>query len=131
MDVPVYALALVLFALLYLALSMFLVVTLVIALLVILGYLALRYPRLPEGYPHDRSEVAVTVIFIGITWTIFAFVGPKDPIPFIGQGLTYAAPSFPLSSILLILIGATIFFLATFAFVGPESTSGQAPSPRA
>jgi predicted PurR-regulated permease PerM len=125
MDVPVYALALVLFALLYLALSIFLVLALAIALLVILSYLALRYPRLPEDYPHGRADVAVTVTFIGITWAIFSLVGPKNPVPIIGSGLTYAAPSFPLSSVLLILVGTSIFFLATFAFVGPGSSGSE------
>jgi hypothetical protein len=130
MDVPVYALALVTFALLYLALSVFLGIALVVALLVILVYLALRYPKLPEGYPHSRADAAITVIFIGVTWGIFSFLGPKNPIPFIGHGLTYAAPSYPLSSVILIIVGMTLFFLTAFAFVGtdgPGSSSSKEP----
>jgi hypothetical protein len=123
MDVPVYALALVIFALLYLALSVFLVITLVVALLVVLSYLAMRYAKLPEDYPYSKADTAITVIFIGVTWGIFTILGPKNPIPFIGSGLTYAAPSFPLSSVLLIIVLMTVFFLTAFALVGTEGTT--------
>jgi membrane protease YdiL (CAAX protease family) len=125
MDVPVYAVALFLFALLYLALAVFLVFALVITLVVILAYLATRYGRLPEGYPYGKADTAITVIFIGITWGIFAFLGPKNPIPFVGQGLTYSAPSFPLSSIVAIVLAVALGFLAAFSFFGREGSEGS------
>jgi membrane protease YdiL (CAAX protease family) len=124
MDVPVYAVALFLFALLYLALAVFLVFALVITLVVILAYLATRYGRLPEGYPYGKGDTVITVIFIGITWGIFTFLGPKNPIPFVGQGLTYAAPSFPLSSVVAIVLAVALGFLAAFSFFGREGSEG-------
>jgi hypothetical protein len=120
MDVPVYSLALVIFAVLYLALAFFLAIAIAITLFAILVYLVMRYGKLPDDYPHGAADSAITVIFIGITWGIFSFLGPKNPIPFIGNGLTYAAPSFPLSSVLLILLAMALFFLTTFALVGTE-----------
>ena len=125
MDVPVYAMALFLFALLYLALAVFLVFALVITLILILAYLAARYGRLPEGYPYGKGDTAITVIFIGITWGIFAFLGPKNPIPFVGQGLTYSVPSFPLSSIVAIVLAVTLGFLAAFSFFDKDDSQGS------
>jgi hypothetical protein len=130
MDVPVYALALFAFALLYLALSVFLAYALIITLVLVFAYLATRYGKLPEAYPYGRGDTAITIIFVGITWGIFAFLGPKNPIPFVGQGLTYAAPSFPLSSVVAIVLATSLGFLAAFSLIGREDhqrSDGEGP----
>jgi hypothetical protein len=130
MDVPVYALALFTFALLYLALAVFLVFALIITLVLVLAYLATRYGKLPEAYPYDKGDTAITIVFVGITWGIFAFLGPKNPIPFVGQGLTYASPSFPLSSVIAIVLATSIGFLAAFSLIGREDhqrSNGEGP----
>lgn len=120
MDVPVYAIALFVFALLYLALSVFLGLALIITLFAVLIYLVVRYGKLPDDYPYGKSDTTITIIFIGITWGIFSFLGPKNPIPFLGQGLTYAAPSFPLSSVVAIVVVVALVFLVAFALIGRE-----------
>jgi hypothetical protein len=124
-DVPVYAIALFVFALLYLALSVFLGLALIITLFAVLIYLVTRYGKLPDDYPYGKGDTAVTIIFIGITWGIFSFLGPKNPIPFLGQGLTYAAPSFPLSSVVIIVIVVALVFLVAFALIGREGMGQQ------
>ncbi len=124
MDVPLYAIALVVFAVLYLALSVFLAFVLLIALLIMLLYLVVRYPKLPEGYPYGQRDTSITLIFIGVTWSIFTFLGPKD-LPFIGNGLTYASPlAIPIDFVLWVAIAVAVIFLVIFSFVGRSDQSG-------
>jgi len=121
MDVPLYAIALSMFAVLYLAIGVYLAITLIITLLVMMGYLAIRHGKLPENYPHGLADTLITVIFIGITWGIFTWLAPKNPIPFIGSGLTYtSAPAIPVGSILTITVILAIIFLVVFSFIAKD-----------
>lgn len=116
MDIPLYALALASFVVLYLALSIFLAWTLIICLLLIFSYLALRYGNLMKNYPFSLSDSITTVTFVGVTWAIFVFLGQKTPIPFVGDGLTYAASaSIPVSAIISIALVLSFLFLVVGA----------------
>jgi hypothetical protein len=118
MDVPLYAIALAIFAVLYLAIGVFLAFTLIITLLILFLYLAVRYRDLPSGYPHSSGDAVVTMIFIGITWSIFIWVADKNPIPFIGSGLVYTnSAAIPLDSIIAIAFVVSVLFLMVFAFI--------------
>ena len=133
MDVPLYAIALIVFSILYLAIGIFLAFTLIIALIVMYGYLAIRHGNVAENYPHSLGDTLITVIFIGVTWGIFIFLGPKNPIPFVGKSLTYTtASAIPLNALLAIAAVLSLAFLAIGAFIakdlrGAVSTGGGAP----
>ena len=121
MDVPLYALALVTFAVLYLGATVFLAYALVMTLVVMFLYLALRYGKMPDDYPHGLRDTLITVTFIGVTWGIFVFLAPKNPIPFIGNGLFYANASFlPVSAFIAIAIALSVGFLVVWSFVARE-----------
>ncbi|HYK92661.1 MAG TPA: hypothetical protein VEY07_01290 [Thermoplasmata archaeon] len=124
MDVPLYAIALVVFAVLYLGIGVFLGYTLVITLVIMFVYLALRHGKLPENYPHGFGDTMITVIFIGVTWGIFTFLAPKNPIPFLpasGQsGLTYSTATIPFGSFLVIAAVLAIIFLLVGAFFAKD-----------
>lgn len=120
MDVPLYALALVLFAVLYLAIGVFLAFTLIITLLVMFSYLALRYGKMPDNYPSGLGDTLITVAFIGVTWGIFTFLAPKNPIPFIGNGLTYTTGVIPVGSLLTIGLVLALVFLGLLAFIARD-----------
>ena len=120
MDVPLYAIALVMFSVLYLAIGVYLAYVLIITLLVMFTYLTLRHGKLPENYPHGLGDTMITVIFIGVTWGIFTYLAPKNPIPFVGSGLTYThgqVQLLPLISITLILV---VVFLTIGAFIAKD-----------
>ena len=120
MDVPLYAIALTVFAVLYLAIGVFLAYTLVFTLLIMFLYLVLRHGKLPEDYPYNSRDISITMIFIGVTWGIFTFLAPKSPIPFVGSGFTYTtAADVPVTSILIIAFVVAFAFLTIFAFIGP------------
>lgn len=137
MDVPLYAIALVVFSVLYLGIGVFLGYTLVITLIVMFLYLALRHGKLPENYPHGFGDTMITVIFIGVTWGIFTFLAPKNPIPFLpangDSGFTYTTAAIPFSSFLVIGIVLSLAFLFIGAFFAKELrqavTGGAAPPP--
>ncbi|HEV2316335.1 MAG TPA: hypothetical protein VGV89_02005 [Thermoplasmata archaeon] len=121
MDVPLYAIALTVFAVLYLAIGVFLAFVLLITLMIMFLYLTLRYGQLPEDYPYGGRDISITMIFIGVTWGIFTFLAPKTPIPFIGNGLTYTNPQFvPINAIIVIAVVITIAFLIIFSFIGEK-----------
>jgi phosphatidylglycerophosphate synthase len=121
MDVTLYAIALAVFAVLYLAIGVFLAFTLIITLLLLFLYLAVRYRELPSGYPYSRGDAITTMIFIGITWAIFTFVSDKNPLPFIGSGLTYTTSGVvPINTILAIGFVVSVLFLAVFSILGPS-----------
>jgi phosphatidylglycerophosphate synthase len=127
MDVTLYAIALAVFAVLYLAIGVFLAFALIITLLILFLYLAVRYRDLPDGYPYSRGDAITTMIFIGITWAIFTFVSDKNPLPFIGSGLTYTQQGIvPLNTIIAIGFVVAVLFLGVFSVLGPtrENTSG-------
>jgi hypothetical protein len=125
MDVPLYALALVAFGILFLVVGMFLVWVLLICLILIFLYLALRYHPLPDSYPFGAGDTLVTAIFVGVTWGIFTLLGPKSPIPLIGSGLTYtSSTAIPYSAIIGITLLLLVGFLLIGAFVIPRLTSG-------
>jgi hypothetical protein len=107
MNVPVYTVALVAFALLYLAFSVFLLWTLIITFILMATVLAAQatwYGRADRGSetgpgpserrPARRAEASkgtlmdglITAIFIGVTWGIFAYL-PPNPAPWAGTGL--------------------------------------------
>lgn len=133
MDVPLYAVALAFFAVLYLAIGVFLVYTILIALIAMFLFLTLRYGNVSESYPHSASDVSITAIFIGITWAIFTFVAGKNPVPFIGSGLTYTNPNFiPIDAIIGIAFVVSIAFLLIFAFIAsrPKEPEGDAQTPK-
>ena len=117
MDVPLYAIALIVFSVLYLGVGVFLGYTLLITLIVMFMYLAIRWGNVAENYPHSVADTMVTIIFIGVTWGIFTYLAPKSPIPFIGSGFTYTnATLIPLSSIIVITFVVSVLFLVIFAF---------------
>jgi hypothetical protein len=116
-DVPLYVVALLAFAILYLVLGVFLVFALFITLIFLFLYLALRYGNLAENYPQGFGDVMITIIFIGVTWAIFVLFGPKDPVPFVGSGLTYtAATGIPIDSVVAIGVIFSIAMLIIFSF---------------
>jgi hypothetical protein len=129
MHVPLYAVALAFFAVLYLAIGVFLIYTILIALIAMFLFLTLRYGNVSESYPHSASDVSITAIFIGITWAIFVFVGPKNPVPFFGNGFTYQSSTVvPTDSIIAISVVALVAFLGIFAFAAdhlPHMGAGQ------
>jgi hypothetical protein len=121
MDVPLYALALVLFAVLYLAIGVFLAFTLIITLIVMFAYLSIRYGKMPENYPNGLGDTLITVAFIGVTWGIFTFLAPKNPIPFIGNGLIYnSSTTVAWSSLLAIALVLSLCFLGILAFIARD-----------
>jgi hypothetical protein len=123
MDVPLYAIGLILFAVLYLAVGVFLGFVLIITLLMMLLYVAVRYGKLPDNYPHGPGDIMITVIFIGVTWGIFVFLGPKNPIPFLptpGQGLTYGVTAVNLVPYVAIGLVLAVIFLLIGAFVASQ-----------
>src|SRR5579863_8983436 len=123
MDVPLYAIGLILFAVLYLAVGIFLGFVLVITLLMMLLYVGVRYGKLPDNYPHGPGDIMITVIFIGVTWGIFVFLGPKNPIPFlpsVGQGLIYGTTQINVVPYIAISLVLVTIFLLIGAFVAPQ-----------
>lgn len=125
MDVPLYAIALITFSVLYLAVGVFLGFVLVITLLVMLLYITLRYAKLPDDYPHGAGDTMITVIFIGVTWGIFTYLGPKSPsIPFLptaaGQGFTYTHTPVNLLPYIGISLIIAMFFLLVGGFVATQ-----------
>jgi|SRR5580658_3800329 hypothetical protein len=136
MDVTLYAIALAVFAVLYLAIGVFLAFTLIITLLVIFAYLVVRYRDLPANYPHSASDAITTMIFIGITWAIFTFVSDKSPLPFIGSGLTYTTQALvPVNTILAIGFVVAVLFLGVFSFLasrkeGPGDSEPDSGTPK-
>lgn len=137
MDVPLYAIALITFSVLYLAVGVFLGYVLVITLLVMLLYITLRYSKLPDDYPHGAGDTMITVIFIGVTWGIFTYLGPKAPIPFLptaaGQGFTYTHGAVNLLPYIGISLIVAMFFLLVGGFVATQFAAafkggGTAPS---
>ncbi len=132
MDVPLYAIALAVFAVLYIAIGVFLAYTLVITLIVMFAYLAIRHGKLPENYPHGLGDTLITVIFIGVTWGIFIFLAPKNPLPFIGSGLLYTSnASIPIAPIISIALVLSLIFLVIGAFIARDlgrATAGSTTS---
>lgn len=125
MDVPLYALALAIFAVLYLAIGVFLGFTLIIALVLLFAYLAIRYGNLVENYPHSAADSLITVTFIGITWAIFTYLAQKSPVPFVGSTLTYTpAPLVPIPALIAITLVVSVAFLAIGSFVALDRSSG-------
>jgi hypothetical protein len=121
MDVPLYALALIVFAVLYLAIGVFLAWTLIITLIVMFAYLAVRYGKMPDNYPNGLGDTLITVAFIGVTWGIFTFLAPKNPIPFVGNGFTYTTgSSIPIGSLLTIALVLALVFLGVLAFIAKD-----------
>jgi hypothetical protein len=120
MDVPLYAIALVMFSVLYLAIGVFLAYVLIITLVVMFLYLAIRHGKLPENYPHGLGDTMITVIFIGVTWGIFTYLAPKDPIPFVGQGLLYTHSQVQLLPLIAISLVLIVIFLTIGAFVAKD-----------
>lgn len=129
MDVPLYAIALAVFAVLYLALGVFLAYVLVITLIVMFCYLAIRHGNLAENYPHSVADSMITVTFIGITWGIFTWLGPK-PIPFIGSGLTNtSSQNVPIDAVVAVAIVVALAFLIIGSFVAKNIRGGPSGTP--
>jgi len=121
MDVPLYAIALIVFGGLYLGMGVFLAYAILLSLFAMYLYLVLRYERLPDGYPHGGADSLITTTFIGVTWGIFTLLGPKNPIPFVGNGLTYSNSTVvPFSSLIAIALVLLLGFVAVGAFVVPR-----------
>jgi hypothetical protein len=125
MDAYLYVVALAVFGILYLVLGVFLVFALLISLLAIFVYLVLRHSPLPEHYPFTAADSIITVVFIGVTWGVFTLLGPKNPVPFVGSGLTYSAqPTLPIDAVLVISVFALFIFLVIGALIMPRLTKG-------
>jgi hypothetical protein len=120
MDVPLYAIALVMFSVLYLAIGVYLAYVLIITLLVMFTYLTLRHGKLPDSYPHGLGDTMITVIFIGVTWGIFTYLAPKTPIPFVGSGLTYTHGQIQLLPLIAITLVLVVVFLTIGAFIAKD-----------
>ncbi len=120
MDVPLYAVGLAVFALLYIAVTAFLLWAILITLLVMFIFLTLRYGNVSENYPHSAQDVSITAIFIGMTWGIFVFAGPKDPVPLVGQGFTYGTGVVPVSDIIAISVVMLVGFLIVYSFASEK-----------
>ncbi|MCI4357882.1 MAG: hypothetical protein L3J95_02110 [Thermoplasmata archaeon] len=129
MDVPLYAVGLAVFAVLYLALTAFLIWAILITLIVMFLFLTLRYGNVAENYPHSSADVAITSIFIGITWGIFVFVGPKGPIPFVGNGFSYsqnvAATASTTSAVIAVALILLIIFLVVFSLAADKMAESR------
>ena len=136
MDVPLYAIALSVFAVLYLAIGVFLGITIMITLFIMLAYLAARHGKLPENYPHGLADSLITVTFIGVTWGIFTWLGPKNPVPFSGNGWTYTpVANVPITQIFEIALVLSVIFLIIFSFIAnelrsPGASGGGAEKPK-
>jgi hypothetical protein len=129
MDVPLYAIGLTVFGGLYLGLGVFLAYSLILALFAMYLYLVFRYEKLPEGYPYGAADTLVTATFVGVTWGIFTLLAPKNPIPFVGQGLTYSSSSaVPIGSLVTITIFLLLGFIVVGAFVLPRMHSHPGPA---
>ena len=121
MDVPLYAIALTVFGGLYLGLGVFLAYALILSLFAMYLYLVFRYEKLPEGYPYGGADTLITATFIGVTWGIFTLLAPKNPIPFVGSGLTYtSATVVPVGSLITITIVLLLGFIVVGSFVLPR-----------
>jgi hypothetical protein len=127
MDVPLYAIALIVFALLYLALSVVLVVAFAITFVVLYLYLSIRYGKMPDNYPHGFADALITAIFIGVTWGIFILLGPKDPVPFLPNGSAQYSPTTLLSinEVIAIALILSIVFLFIGSLITRYSREGQ------
>jgi hypothetical protein len=120
MDVPLYAIALIVFSVLYLGIGVFLAYVLLITLIVMFLYLALRWGNVAENYPHGLGDTMITVIFIGVTWGIFTYLAPKNPIPFFGHGFTYTHSQVELLPLIAISLVLIVVFLTIGAFVAKD-----------
>ncbi|MDE1822235.1 MAG: hypothetical protein KGJ23_14190 [Euryarchaeota archaeon] len=128
MDIPLFGLALLTFAILYLGLSVFLLWTLVITGFILMAWLAIRWRAVGENYPHGLGDSLTLLVLVSITWILFVFLGPKecsyytcngsnDGVPFMGNGLTYIDP--PWHVITEILIFFIFLILILFAVIIP------------
>ena len=128
MDVPLYAVGLAVFAVLYLAVSAFLIWAVLITLIVMFLFLTLRYGNVAENYTHSGGDVAITAIFIGITWGIFVFVGPK-PVPLVGLGFRYLSASATsngaIDAVIVISLLLLIIFLVIFALAAEKLSEAR------
>lgn len=120
MDVPLYAVGLAVFAALYVAVTAFLLWAILITLVMMFLFLTLRYGNIAENYPHSAGDVSITAIFIGMTWGIFVFAGPKNPVPVIGQGFTYSTGLIPTSDIIAIAVALLLGFLLVYSFAAEK-----------
>jgi len=131
MDVPLYAIALLIFAMLYLAVGVVLSVTLIITFVILFLYLTVRHGKMPENYPHGFGDAMITAIFIGVTWGIFILLGPKNPVPFLpaNGAATYTTASFlTLNDIVAIAVILAIIFLFLGSFIARQLKEGQGGS---
>ncbi len=127
MDVPLYAIALIVFALMYLALGVVLSVTLILTFVVLFLYLTLRHGKMPDNYPHGFNDALITAIFIGVTWGIFILLGPTSPIPFLpqnGSAIYSATAILSFDVILSIGVVIAIIFLFIGAFLARQLKDG-------
>jgi|HubBroStandDraft_4_1064222.scaffolds.fasta_scaffold258757_1 phosphatidylglycerophosphate synthase len=116
MDVPLYAIALIVFSLLYLALAVVFTIALAITLIVLFLYLAIRYGKMPDNYPHGFGDALITAIFIGVTWGIFTLLGPHNPIPFLPNG----SATYQTSTVLSVneILAVALILAVIFLFIG-------------
>jgi hypothetical protein len=123
MDIPLFGLALLTFAVMYLALTVFRFWTIVFSIMVILLFLAIRWRSVAENYPHGLGDTLTLVVLVGITWILFIFLGPKDPVPVLGgmggypEGLTYGTP--PWGTIFTIAVVFAFILMIFFAVLIP------------
>lgn len=127
MDVPLYAIALLVFSILYLALAVVFSVAIIITLIVLFLYLTVRHGKMPDNYPHGFGDALITAIFIGVTWGIFVLLGPKNPVPFLpsnGSATYQAANVLPVNEVVTIVVILAIVFLFIGAFIARNLKEG-------
>ena len=127
MDVPLYAIALIIFAMLYLALALVFSVAFIITLIILFLYLTVRHGKMPDNYPHGFGDALITAIFIGVTWGIFVLLGPKNPIPFLpsnGSATYQSAAVLPVNEVIAVITIIAIVFLFIGAFIARNLKDG-------
>lgn len=103
MDIMLFALSLLTFAILYLALTFFLFWAIVITLLVIMIYLSIRWRSVSENYPYGINDSIILIALLAVSWMLFVFLGPKNPVYFLGNGLTYGSPDWGTVAAIMII----------------------------
>jgi heme/copper-type cytochrome/quinol oxidase subunit 2 len=128
LDFFLFVLLLVGFSVLYVALSVYLLYTIIILLILALFYIVIKFPRGKEDWPWGFTDNLYTVGMSNVIIIVFILVVPS--IPFLGSTLQYPSPSEPegwnltFSSrdpylVLMIILIMGMMYLFVFAILVP------------